>query len=137
MSERTRQHVDMFWELVDEILNALLFVLIGLEVLVLTFTRDLLLAGLVAIPVLLLARWISVGLPVVLLRAGVRLPAGRPDHDLGRAARRNFRGAGAFAAGRPRAGNHPRAHLLLVVFSIVIQGLSFSGLFVRRAMAGR
>ena len=42
MSDTTREHLDTFWELVDEILNALLFVLIGLEVLVLTFTRELL-----------------------------------------------------------------------------------------------
>jgi CPA1 family monovalent cation:H+ antiporter len=46
MSQTTREHLDTFWELVDEILNAFLFVFIGLEVLVLTFRRDLLLAGL-------------------------------------------------------------------------------------------
>ena len=44
MSERTRQHLHTFWELNDEVLNALHFVMLGLEVLVLTFTRDLLLA---------------------------------------------------------------------------------------------
>jgi len=68
MSDTTRHHLDTFWELVDEILNALLFVLIGLEVLVLTFTRSLLFAGMLAIPVILLARWLSVGLPVWVLR---------------------------------------------------------------------
>jgi CPA1 family monovalent cation:H+ antiporter len=67
MSERTRHHLDTFWELVDEALNALLFVLIGLEVLVLAFTRELLLAGLLAVPAVLLARWISVGLPMMAL----------------------------------------------------------------------
>ena len=50
MSEITRKNVDSFWELIDEILNALLFVLIGLEILVLAFTRELLFAGLLAIP---------------------------------------------------------------------------------------
>ena len=40
MSDTTREHLDTFWELVDEILNALLFILIGLEILVLTFTRE-------------------------------------------------------------------------------------------------
>ncbi len=44
---------DTFWELLDELLNAILFVLIGLEMLVLTFSRGLLFAGLLAIPVLL------------------------------------------------------------------------------------
>ena len=62
MSDITQQYVDRFWELVNEMLNALLFVLIGLEVLILEFTRELLMAGLLAIPILLLARWASVGL---------------------------------------------------------------------------
>jgi CPA1 family monovalent cation:H+ antiporter len=68
MSERTRQNLDMFWELVDQILNAVLFVLIGLEVLVLAFTPAYFAAGLIAIPIMLLVRFVSVGLPVVLLR---------------------------------------------------------------------
>ena len=68
MSERTREHLDTFWELIDEILNASLFVLIGLEVLVLTFNQNYILAGLLAIPLILLARMISVGLPISLLR---------------------------------------------------------------------
>ncbi len=67
MSDTTRQNLDAFWELIDEILNALLFVLIGLEILVLAFTRALFFAGLLAIPAILLARWISVALPVALM----------------------------------------------------------------------
>lgn len=68
MSDTTRQNLDTFWELIDEILNALLFVLIGLEILVLTFTRQLFLAGLLAIPAILFARWVSVILPTTVLR---------------------------------------------------------------------
>lgn len=68
MSDTTREHLDLFWELVDEILNAVLFVLIGLEVLLLTFTGKYLIAGLAAIPVTLLVRFVSVGVPVTLLR---------------------------------------------------------------------
>ena len=60
MSEKTREHLDSFWELLDELLNAVLFVLIGLEVLILSFQRPYLLAGLVAIPIVLVARWLSV-----------------------------------------------------------------------------
>lgn len=60
MSEKTREHLDNFWELLDELLNAVLFVLIGLEVLVLSFQRSYLVAGLVAIPLVLAARWLSV-----------------------------------------------------------------------------
>lgn len=66
MSESSRAHLDTFWELLDEILNALLFVLIGLELLVLTWRGEFLLAGVVAIPVVLLARWVSVAGPLAL-----------------------------------------------------------------------
>ena len=64
MSETTRLRLDMFWELVDEILNAVLFVLIGLAVLELPLEARFLVAGLVAIPVTLLARFIAVGIPI-------------------------------------------------------------------------
>ena len=61
MSDTTRHNLDLFWELVDEILNAVLFVLIGIEVLVVTFKGTYVYAGLIAIPVVLLARLLSVG----------------------------------------------------------------------------
>lgn len=69
MSAATRHHLDVFWELVDEVLNAVLFVLIGLEVLVLTFTQDYLLASLLIIPLVLFARFVAVGIPITLLRS--------------------------------------------------------------------
>jgi monovalent cation:H+ antiporter, CPA1 family len=68
MSEITRSRLDDFWELMDEILNALLFMLIGLEMLVMPFTRALLIAGLLAIVITLFARWASVGGAVLLMR---------------------------------------------------------------------
>lgn len=68
MSAVTCEHLDMFWELVDEILNAILFVLIGLEVIVLTLKGQYLLAGLASIPVVILARFISIGCPVLILK---------------------------------------------------------------------
>jgi len=68
MSEKTREHLDTFWELIDEILNAVLFVLIGLELLVLTFIDNYLLAAAFIIPVVVSARFISVSIPVLLLR---------------------------------------------------------------------
>jgi len=68
MSDKTREHLDNFWELIDEILNAMLFVLIGLEVLVLTFDTQYLIAGVIMIPVVLMIRFISVGVPVSFLK---------------------------------------------------------------------
>jgi CPA1 family monovalent cation:H+ antiporter len=68
MTEVTRGRLDDFWELMDEILNALLFMLIGLEMLVMPFTPALLIAGLAAIMITLFARWASVGGAVLLMR---------------------------------------------------------------------
>ena len=68
MSIITRQRLDNFWELLDEILNVVLFVLIGLEVLILQFEGQYLLAGALAIPLVLVGRLISVGIPITLLR---------------------------------------------------------------------
>jgi CPA1 family monovalent cation:H+ antiporter len=68
MSDVTREYLDKFWGMLDEILNAVLFVLIGLKMLVLPISRTTLLVGLVAIVVVLAARWVSVGLPLVVLR---------------------------------------------------------------------
>ena len=66
MSEITEQYVDKFWELIDILLNTILFVMIGMEILVLTFDGQYILAGFVIIPVLLLARYISLMLPIKL-----------------------------------------------------------------------
>ena len=60
MSAKTREHVDTFWELLDGILNAVLFLLIGLEVLVMRVDGRYVLAGALAIVITLLARWLSV-----------------------------------------------------------------------------
>lgn len=68
MSDKTREHLDTFWELIDEVLNAVLFVLIGLEVLTLVYDQSYLLAGLFAIPIVLLARFITVGIPITVMR---------------------------------------------------------------------
>ena len=76
MSDTTRRYLDMFWELLDEILNAVLFVLIGMEVLLVAFSASLLVAALVAVAVTLLARALTVGLPVGLLRGVFNLPRG-------------------------------------------------------------
>ena len=68
MSDTTTTHLDTFWELVDEILNAVLFLLIGFEVLVLTLSGRYILAGIIIIPLVILARFITVGLPVSLMK---------------------------------------------------------------------
>jgi CPA1 family monovalent cation:H+ antiporter len=60
MSETTREHLDMFWELIDEVTNAVLFLLVGLVILVIPFRVAYLLAGSLTVFIVLIARWISV-----------------------------------------------------------------------------
>lgn len=65
MSEKTQSHLFGFWELVDEILNSVLFLLIGLEVLVLSIDPSAGWIALAAIPLVLAARLISVSVPIL------------------------------------------------------------------------
>ncbi|MBU2906552.1 MULTISPECIES: sodium:proton antiporter [Arenibacter] len=64
MSETTETYVDKFWELLDILLNTILFVLIGMEILVLTIELNYFVAGLIAIPVVLACRYLSLLLPI-------------------------------------------------------------------------
>jgi len=64
MSEITETYVDKFWELVDILLNTILFVLIGMEILVLTFEGQYIFAGLLAVPIVLLSRYLSLWVPI-------------------------------------------------------------------------
>lgn len=68
MSEQTEEYVDKFWELIDILLNAILFVLIGMEILVLDFETPYLIAGLLAIPIGLLCRYVSLIPPINLFK---------------------------------------------------------------------
>ncbi len=67
MSARTREHLDTFWELIDEILNAVLFLLIGLEVVALSFSWNYLGPGLLAIVIVLAARALAVAAPLAIM----------------------------------------------------------------------
>lgn len=64
MSSITELYVDKFWELVDILLNTILFVLIGMEMLILTFEQKYIFAGILAIPLLLFARYLSLLFPI-------------------------------------------------------------------------
>jgi len=68
MSEVTESYVDKFWELIDILLNTILFVLIGMEILVLTFETPYIIAALIAIPVVLVCRYLSLIIPVNLFK---------------------------------------------------------------------
>jgi CPA1 family monovalent cation:H+ antiporter len=132
MSETTRRHLDDFWELVDEILNAGLFVLIGLEVLVLQLGRTVLLAGAALVGVVLVARVVSVAVPVWLLRRRAQVA----PHAITIMTWGGLRGGISVALALALPPSAWRDALVsttyvVVVFSILVQGLSLGWLLRR------
>lgn len=127
MSEKTRNHLDTFWELIDEIFNAVLFVLIGLEVLLVAIRTEYLLAALAIIPLVLFARFISVGTPIFLLRRVRRFTPGVIQIMTWGGLRGGI--SVALALSLPIS---PEREVILaltyavVIFSIVIQGLTIN-----------
>ncbi|MFH2047518.1 MAG: sodium:proton antiporter [Pseudomonadota bacterium] len=125
MSEKTRGNLDTFWELIDEILNAVLFVLIGIELLVIALAGKYFIAGFIAIPVVLCARFLSIGIPQFFMPARKRI---------------NLRSMQIMTWGGLRGGISVALALslplgyardaiitmtyIIVVFSIIVQGLT-------------
>jgi len=135
MSDEVREHLDTFWELVDEVLNAVLFVLIGLEVLALTFIRGYFIAGGLLIPLLLLARFICVGGPVLIMR---RFRTFSPN-VIKILTWGGLRGGISVALALSLPPGKYREVILaitymVVVFSIIVQGLTI-GRLVRRSQS--
>ena len=134
MSDTTRRYVDMFWELLDGILNAVLFVLIGMEVVVIAFSASVLLGAAVAVAVTLLARLLTVGAPVALLRGVFKLPHGAWRVLTWGGLRGGI--SVALALSLPVGGERDTVLALtycVVVFSILGQGLTI-GAIVRSAV---
>ena len=134
MSDRTRDYLSKFWELVDEILNAILFLLIGLEMLIVKIDYHILLIGILMIGIVLLARWLSVLIPVTILsrwvhfekRAVLILTWG------------GLRGgiSVALALSLPAAFHRNEfvsVTYIIVIFSILVQGLTIGRLARRLA----
>ena len=133
MSENTREHLDSFWELMDEILNAVLFLLIGLEILVLTIKENYLIAGLIMIPVVLLARFISVGIPVTFMR---RIRDFSP-HAVKILTWGGLRGGISVALALSIPNGPEREALLTVTYIIVIFSILVQGLTIERFVASK
>ncbi len=130
MSEVTRDHLDKFWELVDEILNAVLFVWIGMEILVLAFTTNYLLIGLIAIPLTLFARFLSVWSVIGVLR---RFKQQFSDNVILILTWGGLRGGISIALALSLAAGEARDLIVsityvVVVFSILVQGLTIKRL---------
>jgi CPA1 family monovalent cation:H+ antiporter len=133
-----RDRLDLFWQVVDDILNAILFVLIGLEVLVMPFHETYFIAIFILIPSVLLARFVSTGLPWLLLRQRCRFDNGAlPILVWG-----GLRGAlsVAMALSVPVGGIRDAIVAVtygIVVFSILIQGTTLQPLMAWRASGPR
>jgi CPA1 family monovalent cation:H+ antiporter len=132
MSDTTRHHVDLFWELLDDILNALLFVLLGLEIVMVSFAAGVAAAAGATIALALLARWFAVGLPMLVLRNWFRLPLGSWRVLTWGGLRGGI--SVALALSLPPG---PAREIVLtltyavVVFSIIVQGLSIRRVALR------
>jgi CPA1 family monovalent cation:H+ antiporter len=130
MSERTRKNLDTFWELIDEFLNAVLFMWIGLEVLVLSYTWSHLLIGLMAIPVVLAARFISVSSAINVLRIKRQFSRGTiPVLTWG-----GLRGGISIAMALSVASGGPRDVIVAVTYTVVIFSILVQGLTVKKVL---
>ncbi len=129
MSENTRRHVFQFWDLADEIFNSLLFLLIGLEVLVVGIYLDHLALALAAIPLVLAARWISVAVPIGLLSLRAQFSRGAITLLTWGGLRGGI--SVALALSLPEIAFKPVILAMtytVVVFSIIVQGLTMKPL---------
>ncbi|MEO8166833.1 MAG: sodium:proton antiporter [bacterium] len=134
MSDTTREHLDTFWELVDEIMNAILFVIIGLEVLAIRLDTTHVVVALSAILIVLLARYVSVGTLVSAMRFKRKFSSGVVEILTWAGLRGGI--SIALALSIPFV---PERQLILtatyvvVIFSVLVQGLTIGKVIALRA----
>lgn len=132
MSHTTELYLDKFWELADVLLNAILFVLIGLELLVLEFSTPFLISGLLAIPISILARYLSLVIPSTFLKNWV----GTDHKTIQLMTWGGLRGGLSIAMALSLQDPLPRnlfvaMTYIIVLFSIIVQGMTLGKLVKR------
>lgn len=127
MSEETRRYIDKFWELIDEILNMLLFALIGLELLLLPFTWQHAGAAMLLGAAVLMARLLTVAPPILLLR---RLGHQAPLGTVRILAWGGLRGGVSVALALALPGGPERDLLLTLTYIVVLVSILAQGLTI-------
>jgi CPA1 family monovalent cation:H+ antiporter len=132
LSDISRDYLHKFWELIDELLNAVLFMFMGLEMLIIKINMTVFWIGLIAIAMVLLVRLISVALPVFLLRFRIRFE----KHAIAILTWGGLRGGLSVAMALSLTAGMYRDEFLLityliVVFSILVQGLTIGPLALK------
>ncbi|WPQ62555.1 sodium:proton antiporter [Chitinophaga sancti] len=125
MSDLTRDYLGKFWELIDEILNAILFLLIGMEMLIVKVNTTIFIIGVICILIVLFARWVSVIFPVFLLRYKIKFE----KHAVAILTWGGLRGGISVALALSLSPFMHRDEFvfityIVVVFSILVQGLT-------------
>lgn len=137
MSETTKDYLEKFWELVDEILNAILFLFIGFELLLIANLTDYWLVGLVGIVVVLLARFVSIWIPTKIIPFKTKFNSGTVKLLVWGGLRGGVSIALALSV---EHGPHKNFILaityIVVIFSIVVQGLTIGKVAKRVLPAG-
>ena len=131
MSDTTRDHVIKFWGLVDEVLNAVLFLLIGLEGVILLGNVTFLAIGLTAIPLVMIARALSVGAPLVFWQRSLPFASTMPVMVWG-----GLRGGISIALALSLPTGEIKnllvtATYVVVLFSVLVQGSTVSRVIAR------
>ncbi|MDA0368413.1 MAG: sodium:proton antiporter [Proteobacteria bacterium] len=130
MSDRSREHVETFWALLDEILNAALFLLIGFEVIALSFSAPELLGMLLAIPLAVFARFVSVSIPIAVLGLRQTFTKGAiPVLTWG-----GLKGGISVALALSLPDFPAREPILAITYGVVIFSIIVQGLSIRRVV---
>jgi len=130
LSTRSKDYLHKFWELIDEMLNAILFMLVGFEMLVINYDYTILFIGVICIAIVLFVRWVSVALPVTLLRRKINFE----PNAIAILTWGGLRGALSIALALSLPpGMHRDLFVtityIVVVFSILVQGLTIGRLY--------
>ncbi|MBO3698651.1 sodium:proton antiporter [Roseivirga sp. E12] len=125
-ASQSSNQVSEFWEMLDEILNAVLFVLIGLEIIALPDNMSYIMAGLILIPAVLLARFISVGIPVSLMKS----KGAKKSSTVIMLTWGGLRGGISIALALSLPPSEFRDLIILVTYAIVVFSILFQGLTI-------